>query len=115
MITKTPINEYSTLVQKSLLEGGGSYTEIGGGINYQKDDGSFDVANPAIVASTRTGINWECYTTHNRVGFKTNISTGVYSVFSQIGNTGKILKSKPVGIAYLNIRKPSIVRWRGEW
>lgn len=99
MITKESVNTFSTLVKQ---DGNKLYTEIGNGINYQKDDGTFAEANPAIVSSARTGIDYECYTTYNRVGFKSDISTGSFSIFSQIGNTGKILKSKPVGIAYLN-------------
>ena len=96
---RLPINEFSTQV---ITQQGGRYTEIGAGINYQKDDGSFDVASAQFVASKRTGIDWECFTTHNRIGLNNDISSGVYSVFSQIGNTGQILRSKPVAIAYLN-------------
>lgn len=101
MITKEYVSAFETRIKK---DGMLLYTEIGSGINYQKDDGSFEESSQVIVPSSRSGINWECFTAQNRVGFKNNISTGSYSVFSQIGNTGKILKSKPVGIAYLNIQ-----------
>ncbi len=99
MITKVPINEFSTEV---LRDGVKAYTEIGAGINHQKDDGSFAESSAVFVSSRRTGIDWECYTTHNRVGLKNDISSGAYSVFSQIGNAGQVLRSKPVAIAYLN-------------
>jgi len=99
-VIRTPLNEYSTQV---INQQGKPYTEIGAGINYQKDDGSWGEASNTFVASQRTGIDWECYTTYNRVGLKNDISTGAYSIFTQLGNTGKILKSKPVAIAYLNI------------
>jgi hypothetical protein len=96
---RMPINEYSTQIIKP---NGGGYTEIGSGINYQKDDGSWDSSSAVFVPSKRTGIDWECYTTYNRIGLKANINDGDYSVFTQLGNDGQILRSKPVAIAYLN-------------
>lgn len=95
---KTPINEFSTIVETES----GTYTEIGAGINYEDENGNYQQSNTNIVPSARPGIDWECYTTHNRVGFKNDISDGAYAMFSQVGRRGLVLKSKLVGFGYFN-------------